>query len=127
MKFEHLATALLLLAAIVSFTPTDCTAQAQPQPTAVSYPDVAPILQNHCMNCHSGPKAPKNLHLDTYENVMKGSNDEKVVIPGQPAKSTLLLRITGAKTPRMPRNGPPWLSKEDATLIEKWIAGGAPR
>ncbi|MEN6440424.1 MAG: c-type cytochrome domain-containing protein [Syntrophobacter sp.] len=127
MKYEHLSIAMLFLAAIILCIPTTGLAQTQPQSKGVSYSEIAPILQNRCLNCHSGAKAAKGLHLDTYENIIKGSNDEKVVVPGQPAKSSLLLRLTGAKTPRMPRNGPPWVSNEDIALIEKWIASGAPR
>ena len=66
------------------------------------------------------------LRLDSYANVMKGGKDGKVVQPGAPEKSEMVKRVKGLSKPRMPRNGPPWLSDTDVALIEKWIAAGAP-
>ena len=98
-------------------------AQAGP---AASFADVSPIFEKRCTRCHSDPKPPKGLRLDSYANVMKGGKDGKVVQPGAPEKSEMVKRVKGLSKPRMPRNGPPWLSDTDVALIEKWIAAGAP-
>ena len=45
--------------------------------------------------------------------------------PGRPNASELLRRIRGQAQPRMPMDGPPYLSEEEIGLIEAWIAGGA--
>lgn len=126
MKFTQVSAFLVLALTLVFGAAGFEMAWSQQQQPAkgVSYSQVAPIFQNRCLMCHSGPKAPRGLHLDTYDNIMRGA-DHKVVIPGDPQKSELMLRITGAKTPRMPRNGPPWLSQQETALVEEWIATGA--
>jgi hypothetical protein len=48
-----------------------------------------------------------------------------VVVPGDPEKSALVLRVMGAKEPRMPMTGPPWLSDEEVKILESWIKDGA--
>ena len=47
------------------------------------------------------------------------------VIPGNPADSELVRRIRGDSRPRMPFDGPPYLSEEQIRLVEQWIAQGA--
>jgi hypothetical protein len=56
---------------------------------------------------------------------MAGSKDGPVIVPGSPDKSELVRRLKGISKPRMPKDGPPWLSEMQITVIEKWIAAGA--
>jgi len=93
----------------------------------LTYSRVAPILTARCVKCHTanglmGP-APEGLRLDSYEAVLT-SGDHAMVIPGSPDASELLRRIRGQSTPRMPMDGPPYLSDADSGLIERWIAEG---
>jgi hypothetical protein len=94
-----------------------------PSPT---YADIAPIFDDNCLMCHNGPKAPKGLRLDTYDNVIKGSDRGAIVSVGDPQGSELVKRIRGKSTPRMPLSGPPWLDETETLLIEEWITTGAP-
>jgi uncharacterized membrane protein len=94
----------------------------------VTYSQVAPILMARCVKCHvatglMGP-APEGLRLDSYEEVL-ASGERAVVIPGSPDASDLLRRIRGQSTPRMPMDGPPYLSDTETSLIGAWIAAGA--
>ncbi len=89
-----------------------------------TYADVAPLLQKHCVVCHSGEAAPLGLRLDSYENLQRGSANGPVVRSGDPAASELLRRIRGTSQPRMPLTGPPFLDDASVALIEAWIAGG---
>jgi mono/diheme cytochrome c family protein len=91
---------------------------------AVSYDEVAPILAERCVMCHSGPAAPAGLHLDTLQGVLAGSQKGKVVKPGDAAASELIRRLKGISQPRMPMTGPPFLSDEEIARFEQWIAGG---
>ncbi len=93
---------------------------------APTFSDVSRIFQTRCIRCHSGARPPEGLHLDSYGGVMAGAKEMKVVVKGDPGKSELVKRIKGISKPRMPKDGPPWLSESDITLIEKWIAAGAP-
>ena len=87
--------------------------------------DVKPILANHCFHCH-GPDAENRkatLRLDTHAGSL-----EKVVVPGDPAKSILWQRVAHAKPAlRMP---PPYahkdLSPAQAEVLREWIEAGAP-
>jgi uncharacterized membrane protein len=98
---------------------------AQSKASSVSFADVSPILNQRCAMCHSGPKAARDLRLDSYGDIMKGGKNGTVVVPGKPGESEIVRRIKGQRTPRMPMNGPPWLSDQETRLIEQWIAGGA--
>ena len=93
--------------------------------SSATYGDVQVIFSDNCVMCHAGPKAPKNLRLDSYENVMEGSEDGSVVEKGNPEGSELVKRIRGTSTPRMPLSGPPWLDEGEMRLIENWIRSGA--
>ncbi len=123
MKLARITALLLFLSAFL-FAAGDYSLGQQSPPGSPSFKDVAPIFQTYCIQCHAGPKPPLGLRLDNYENVMKGS-DEPVIVPGEPKKSSLFLRIIGEEKPRMPRNGPPWLNEKETVLIKKWIAEGA--
>jgi hypothetical protein len=47
------------------------------------------------------------------------------VVPGNPDASELVRKIRGQSLPRMPFDGPPYLTAEEIALIEKWVAQGA--
>ncbi len=101
-------------------------AQAGQSGTDVGFKDVAAIIQKYqCTVCHVGAKPRDGLRLDSYENIMKGSEDGPVVVPGAPEKSELVLRVNGAKEPRMPMTGPPWLNDQELKTLESWIKAGA--
>jgi len=92
------------------------------------YSDVAPIFLQRCVKCHrhnapEGP-APEGLSLQTYADVIRGG-DRLVIVPGQVRASELVRRIHGIAQPRMPFDGPPWLSEDEIRLISQWIDQGA--
>jgi Planctomycete cytochrome C len=55
--------------------------------------DIRPIFEASCVHCHSGAKPKGHLHLDSLEGVLKGGEDGKVVVPGQSAKSRLVIAV----------------------------------
>lgn len=91
-----------------------------------TWAEVFSIFQQRCIICHQGSAAENGLQLDTLEGLRAGSDSGPVVLPDQPAESELLRRVRGQSLPRMPLTGPPWLSVEDISLLERWIAAGAP-
>jgi hypothetical protein len=91
----------------------------------IPYSAVAAIFSEHCIMCHSGPKPADQLRLDSYTNTMKGGKHGPVIIPGNPAKSEIVRRVRGQAKPRMPFNGPPWLTDKQVSEIEQWIVAGA--
>ena len=114
-------------------TPTAEPTDAPPPPTEATAAedgpgysaDIQPIFDDRCIKCHSGNNAPRGLSLDSYENALAGGTYRPVITPGQPAESELVKRIKGEAIPRMPFDGPPFLSEEQITLIVDWIAAGA--
>jgi len=118
---------LLGVLALFFATSMICIPAVYSQQGTPSFADVNQIFQARCVKCHSGTRPPEGLHLDSYEGVMAGSKDMQIVVKGDPAKSELVKRIKGISKPRMPKDGPPWLSEKEITLIEKWIAAGAPQ
>ena len=100
----------------------------KPQATTVpSYADITAVISKyHCTVCHGGTDPRAGLSLDDYKSMMKGSKSGgAVIIPGDPGKSEVVLRLKGMSEPRMPFTGPPWLSDAEIEMIERWIAAGA--
>src|SRR5262245_33679329 len=84
---------------------------------------VRPILSDRCFACHGpDPRTRKaKLRLDTPEGA------RRVIVPGKPAESELVGRIT-ARDPghRMPpARSKLSLTKEEIALLKRWIAQGA--
>lgn len=98
----------------------------KPENDAPAYTEIAKIFDQRCVSCHAGAKPPEGLRLDSYKNVMAGSRDGPVIVSGKPAQSELIKRIRDEKKPRMPKNGPPWLTDAQVSLIERWILAGSP-
>lgn len=97
-----------------------------PQIAAASdWASVAAIFEDRCVFCHSGEDAPLSLSLDSHSSTMAGSENGPVVEVGKPEASPLLQRLTGQIEPRMPMDGPPWLSEEETSSVTQWIINGA--
>jgi uncharacterized protein DUF1553/uncharacterized protein DUF1549/cytochrome c len=101
-------------------------AQESPkQATPVSFNrDIRPILSQYCFACH-GPdrlKADSDLRLDTREGALAA------IVPGRPAESELLRRLTTAPAAdRMPpRKSGKKLDARQVNLLRTWIEQGAP-
>lgn len=116
---RHAWGAMLLLLALAN--------EARPQPSHVTYADLAPILADRCVMCHSGDAAPAGLRLDSVDAMLKGGLKGPVVKAGDPATSELIRRIKGTTQPRMPMTGPPFLSESQIAMFERWVAAGLPR
>ena len=86
--------------------------------------DVQPIFNARCVTCHGDVGPEDGLSLTSYENVMAGSNEGPVVVPGQPENSELVKRIKGISQPRMPFGQTP-LTDQQIQIIETWVAQGA--
>lgn len=94
----------------------------------VDYRHVEAILLRRCATCHSasglmGP-APEGYLLSSYAATL-ASGERARVVPGNPAASELVRRIRGQARPRMPYDGPPYLTDAEIDLIEAWIEQGA--
>ena len=114
-----LFTTMLIVSAfaIVGINATSAAPNAQ-----VSFAnDVRPILESRCSNCHMGEFTSAELHMDTYESLMAGSENGPVIVPGDPNASLLVEKISKGE---MPERGPR-LTPVQIQVIVDWIQGGA--
>jgi hypothetical protein len=56
--------------------------------------DIRPILEASCFGCHGPERQKGGLRLDSLESALKGSEDGKVINPGQSLKSHLLIAVS---------------------------------
>lgn len=93
-------------------TPVDCPNDLpQDCPTAPSYQsDIAPLLQQHCVVCHSPTGLESERPLNSYGAVY-----------GQ--RSEVLTQVYGCQMP--PPDMPP-LSRADRQLLLRWLVCHAP-
>src|SRR5262249_32597249 len=121
--------AMLLAAFSLGLAPISAAgrppAAGKPQVTVDYNFHIRPLLADRCFVCH-GPDANKRkagLRLDLPENALgKG-----VIVPGKPAESPVVQRITAADVhERMPpAKSNLSLSRHEIALIRRWIAEGA--
>jgi len=114
---------LLLSVPLVAFAALAAAAPAAP----VRYNrDIRPILSDKCFFCHGfdEKKREAGLRLDTRE----GALNKNAIVPGKPAQSELLKRVT---TKDAGDHMPPAKSKlaslttAEVELLRRWIAEGA--
>lgn len=123
---------------IVAFERSVAAQEATPTPVAPATPapateakssfisQVAPIIQDNCVSCHSAKKAEGGYRLDTFHELMQpGDSATATVVAKQADMSLLLQRIVSADpSERMPPDSPP-LSAEKVEAIRAWINSGA--
>ncbi|MFM7843634.1 MAG: PSD1 and planctomycete cytochrome C domain-containing protein [Planctomycetota bacterium] len=91
--------------------------------------DIRALLSDRCFACHGPDKNTReaNLRLDTEEGLFRQGDSGKNIVPGKPADSVLVHRITSTDpAEKMP---PPDSGKElsaaEVQLIKTWIEQGA--
>ena len=93
--------------------------------------DIKAIFDKSCVKCHGAEKPKAKLRLDSLEGALKGSKDNKVIEPGNSAKSMLVHNIAqiGDEDTWMPpkdnkaKIAP--LTKDEIGLVRAWIDQGA--
>ncbi len=87
---------------------------------------VQPLLAARCAKCHGRGKASGGIAFDTSERALAAAESgEHAIVPGKPADSELLKRVTSKdESVRMPPEGKP-LSAAEVELLRAWIAEGA--
>ncbi len=128
------ATAAATTGAVATITAsTGAAARLPGQETgSVAVPDaVRSVLQQRCVDCHTGDTAPMGLRLDAQSfpasalGVASRERPElKIIDPSDPAKSYLLMKIEGdqgIQGNRMPPTGP--LTDAQLKTLRGWILG----
>jgi hypothetical protein len=91
--------------------------------------DVHPVLKQHCAECHlgDGEGAKKSgFQVDSYDTIMKGTKFGAVVVPGDPASSSLYRLVSGKvdASIQMPHGKDP-LPDAAVEALAAWIKDGA--
>ncbi len=103
-------------------TPEPSLAAASPSPNAKLFTDkIAPLLAEHCLECHDAGTRKGKLDLSRRDAAFAGSSSGKVIVPGNAAESYLLESVI---TGEMPKDREP-LSAAEQAWIQEWIDGGA--
>lgn len=103
--------------------PTEVPTEAPVAETSVSFTnDVMPIIESRCVNCHGGQRIEEGLVMRSFDDIMAGSDNGPVIVPGDTVNSLLVELITAQK---MPKKGPK-LTPPQVQTITEWVAAGAP-
>ena len=105
--------AILLLA----LTPSVLCADEQDKWLQAFQNKVAPILQQHCFECHNTHDHKGDFSVQSYDEIRASGFIEA----GDPGNSQF---IDVLKAAEMPKDKPP-LTKEQITVLERWITNGA--
>jgi len=98
--------------------------------SAVDYnSQIKPIFSTKCYACHSVAKGKTkgDVALDTLAKLTEVTGPGKAIIPGEPAKSTLLIscKLPDDDEDVMPPEGKNRLTPAEITALETWIKEGA--
>ncbi len=91
---------------------------------------VSEVLTQKCTVCHNknmiaNAALSGGLALDSYDAVMKGGKEGKILTAGKSGESQIIkLLLESDKNKRMPKGGDP-LPREQIDLIKAWIDKGA--
>jgi mono/diheme cytochrome c family protein len=87
--------------------------------------DVQPIFAKNCIACHGPSTHEGGLQLTDRDSALASLESGAVaIVPGQPAQSELIRRISADEGERMPPEGQP-LSAEQIKTLSRWIEEGA--
>ena len=90
--------------------------------SGASFADALAVLKQSCSNCHGAGLQRARLRLDSYEAIMRGGQNGPAVVPGDAAKSRLIMRMQHDRAP-MPPTGK--LPQSQIDVVSAWINAGA--
>lgn len=88
--------------------------------------DIQPLLQAHCLKCHSDEKPKSSFRLTSRQNALKGGEHRIDLIPGKSGKSPLVYYVArlvpDMEMPPDGRGTP--LTSNQVALVRAWIDQG---
>ena len=97
---------------------------ATPEQTVFFETKVRPVLAANCYGCHGQTASSAGLRLDSAAAMAKGSENGRILEPGNPNKSILIRVIKHEGPIKMPM-GKKLKPQEIADLVD-WVRAGAP-
>ena len=114
-----------LAATDTSVPPTEAPAATEPAVAAgatISFAnEILPIIQSRCINCHGGDRIEEGLSMNSHAEIMAGSENGAILVPGDAASSLIIEMVASGD---MPKRGPK-LTPPQIQLIADWINQGA--
>src|SRR4051812_45355562 len=91
---------------------------------------IAPLFQEHCVDCHSKDDPDGEFNLETFEGLIKGGKTGKAFAAGQSQDSLIVKFLEGrsgkeGKNKFMPPGKKEHLKPEEIAMIRQWIDAGA--
>ncbi len=91
---------------------------------------IAPLLENYCVDCHGADDPDGEFVTETYTALMKGGKEGLAIKPGNSSESMLVKFLEGhsgrgGKNEFMPPGKREKLKPEEITLVRTWIDEGA--
>jgi WD40 repeat protein len=107
------------------------TGQSFSAPTIDYAAKIAPLFQEHCVDCHAADDADGDFVIETYEALMKGGETGQAIVPGNAQDSLLVKFLEGrsgkeGKNKFMPPGKREHLKPGEIAMIRQWIDAGAP-
>ena len=102
------------------------TQSVQPTAEQVTFFEskIRPLLATKCYSCHGVQQQSADLRVDSREAMLKGNAHGPVLIPGDPAKSSLISVVHYDGKIKMPPSGK--LSSLEIAALTSWVKMGAP-
>ncbi|MAG92195.1 MAG: hypothetical protein CMJ48_00370 [Planctomycetaceae bacterium] len=85
--------------------------------------DIAPTMVNLCIRCHNERQNNNGLILTSFESIMRGGDNGRVIIPGNLEGSLLWQRVGGGEQPRMPQ-GQARITRTFFNNLRTWFEEG---
>ena len=123
MRTPTLLLVLLAAAFTCSKLPAQTTATT---PAALEFfeQSVRPVLASKCYSCHGASTQSAGLRLDSRASLLKGGDMGAELVPGDVAKSRLIVAIRQTGNLKMPPSGR--CSDTEIEAISNWVKMGAP-
>jgi mono/diheme cytochrome c family protein len=87
--------------------------------------EIQPIFKASCEECHGATQQKGGFRVDTKDDLLKGGKSYgKVILPGNPAKSSLVMIFSG-QDEDIAEKEKHKLPPQQVELIKKWIGQGA--
>lgn len=103
--------------------------ETRPGAELVFETDIRPILERHCLACHSEAERQGDLVLETVAGMLAGGDSGPALVPGSPDASLLVSLAAHRAEPVMPPAGNAVaaldLDPQELGLLSAWVAAGA--
>jgi WD40 repeat protein len=86
---------------------------------------IKPFFARYCVECHSGDEPKGDLNLESFKSLMQGGKDGKVLTPGKPDESRIVLQVEQKAKPFMPPKKAKQPKAEEMAVLRAWVTSGA--